>query len=103
MTGANRGLGLEFTRQYADRGATIIATARKPDDAQALNALAADNSNISVEQLDVTDHDRIDELAEKYVDQPIDLLLNNAGIGGGIENQLWGKMNYDTFDLVYGC
>ena len=100
ITGANRGLGLEFTRQYAARGAKIIATARSPERAEALNKLAADNANIVVEQLDVTDHARIDELAAKYVDTPIDLLLNNAGIGGGFENQLFGRMNYDTFDQV---
>src|SRR6056297_3507780 len=58
VTGANRGLGFEFTRQYAARGARIIATARTPAEADALNALAADNPNIVVEQLDVTDHAR---------------------------------------------
>jgi NAD(P)-dependent dehydrogenase (short-subunit alcohol dehydrogenase family) len=100
VTGANRGLGLEFTKQYAERGARIIATARKPEKAEALNALAADNGNITVEKLDVTDHAAIDALAARYVDQSIDLLLNNAGIGGGIENQVFGKMNYDTFDQV---
>jgi NAD(P)-dependent dehydrogenase (short-subunit alcohol dehydrogenase family) len=100
VTGANRGLGLEFTRQYAQRGARILATARKPEKADELNALAAANRNITVDKLDVTDHAAIEALAAKYVDQPIDLLLNNAGIGGGIENQLFGKMNYDTFDQV---
>lgn len=100
VTGANRGLGLEFTKQYAERGARIIATARSPEKAEELNALAAANEKITVEKLDVTDHAAIEELAARYVDQPIDLLLNNAGIGGGIENQLFGKMNYDTFDQV---
>ncbi len=100
VTGANRGLGLEFTRQYAERGAKIIATARKPEKAEALNALAAENGNIVVEKLDVTDHAAIDALAAKYADTPIDLLLNNAGIGGGIQNQLFGRMNYETFDQV---
>jgi len=100
VTGANRGLGLEFTKQYADRGARIIATARTPEKADELNALAAANKNITVEKLDVTDHAAIVELAARYVDQPIDLLLNNAGIGGGIENQMFGKMNYDTFEQV---
>ena len=100
VTGANRGLGLEFTRQYAERGARIIATARKPEKADALNALAADNRNITVEQLDVTDHAMIDALAEKYVDQPIDLLLNNAGIGGNSSDQVFGRMNFDTFDQI---
>lgn len=100
VTGANRGLGFEFTKQYAARGCKVIATARSPERADALNALAADNPAIVVERLDVTDHAQIDALAEKYVDTPIDLLLNNAGIGGGIENQFFGKMNYETFDLV---
>jgi len=100
VTGANRGLGLEFTKQYAARGAHIIATARKPEKAEALNALAADNKNITVEKLDVTDHDAIEALAARYVDQPIDVLLNNAGIGGGFQNQIFGKMNYETFDQV---
>jgi len=99
ITGANRGLGLEFARQYAERGAKIIATARKPDEADDLKALAK-NADVTIEQLDVTDHPAIEALAAKYVDQPIDLLLNNAGIGGGIENQMFGRMNYETFDLV---
>ena len=97
VTGANRGLGLEFTRLYAERGAKIIATARNPESADELNALAAANKNIIVEQLDVTDHAEIEALAEKYTGVPIDLLLNNAGIGGGLENQMFGKMNYDVF------
>jgi len=100
VTGANRGLGLEFTKQYAERGARILATARKPENAEELNDLAAANRNITVEKLDVTDHAAIEALAVRYVDQPIDLLLNNAGIGGGFENQIFGKMNYDTFDQV---
>ena len=59
------------------------------------------NRNIIVEKLDVTDHAAIDALWQpRYVDQPIDMLLNNAGIGGGFQNQLFGKMNYETFDQV---
>jgi NAD(P)-dependent dehydrogenase (short-subunit alcohol dehydrogenase family) len=100
VTGANRGLGLEFTRQYAERGCRIIATARKPEAADALNALAAANKNIIVEQLDVTDHARIEELGVKYQETAIDLLLNNAGIGGGIENQMFGRMNYEVLQKV---
>ena len=100
VTGANRGLGLEFTRQYAERGARIIATARKPGKAEELNALASANKNITVEQLDVTDHDEILALAARYEDQPIDLLLNNAGIGGPSSDQIFGRMNFDTFDQV---
>lgn len=80
ITGSNRGIGFEFVSQYSQRGWNVIATARKPDQAEELNKLAAERNNITVEQLDVTDYERIDELAEKYQDQAIDVLLNNAAI-----------------------
>ncbi|MFW2405238.1 MAG: SDR family oxidoreductase [Gammaproteobacteria bacterium] len=80
ITGANRGIGLEFVRQYSERGWNVIATARKPDQADELRALAAADPKIVVEQLDVTDYPRIEALAEQYKDQPIDILMNNAGL-----------------------
>ncbi|MBT8441222.1 MAG: SDR family oxidoreductase [Gammaproteobacteria bacterium] len=80
ITGANRGIGLEFVRQFSERGWNIIATARKPDQAEQLQELATGDPNIVIEQLDVTDYERIEALAEKYKDQPIDILLNNAGL-----------------------
>lgn len=97
VTGANRGLGLHFTQQYAERGCRVIATCRNPEAAAELNALAALNPNVLVERLDVLDHAAIDELAARYVNMPIDVLLNNAGIGGGTENQLFGRLNYEVF------
>ena len=99
ITGANRGLGLEFAKQYAADGWNVIATARKPEKADDLNALAAANDNITVEQLDVTDHARIDALAEQYKDQPIDILLNNAGISGTPKpGMIFGKLDYDMLN-----
>jgi NAD(P)-dependent dehydrogenase (short-subunit alcohol dehydrogenase family) len=80
ITGANRGIGLEFVQQFSERGWNIIATARTPESADDLNALAKQNNRIVVEQLDVTDFARIDALAAAYKDQPIDILLSNAGI-----------------------
>lgn len=80
ITGTNRGIGLEFVRQLAARDYNVIATARKPEAAEELNALAADHDNVVVEQLDVTDHARIEALAAAYADQPIDILLSNAAI-----------------------
>jgi NAD(P)-dependent dehydrogenase (short-subunit alcohol dehydrogenase family) len=100
ITGANRGLGLEFARQYARRDWRVIATCRDPDDAQQLQALAKGHPALLVEQLDVTDHRGVDALAARYRNYPIDLLLNNAGIGGGTENQLFGKLRYPVFDEV---
>jgi NAD(P)-dependent dehydrogenase (short-subunit alcohol dehydrogenase family) len=103
ITGANRGLGLEFTRQYAADGWHVIACCRQPSEADELNALAAENSDIVVEQLDVNDFAAIDVLAEKYSGKSIDVLLNNAGIIGpipiaeNIERQRFGSMEYDVW------
>jgi len=99
ITGANRGLGLEFARQYAARGWKVIATARDPVAAKELQALAADHDNITVEQLDVTDFAQIDALAVKYKDQPVDVLLNNAGLSGSPSpQQLFQRLDYELFD-----
>jgi NAD(P)-dependent dehydrogenase (short-subunit alcohol dehydrogenase family) len=80
ITGANRGIGLEYVRQMAARGWNVIATARKPAEATELAALAKEHPQVVVEALDVTDHAAIDALAAKYKDQPIDILLLNAGL-----------------------
>ena len=78
ITGSNRGIGLGLVEEYSSHNWNVIATARDPDRAEELKKLAGNNKNIIIEQLDVTDHARIDELAEKYKGQPIDILLNNA-------------------------
>ena len=75
ITGANRGLGLEFARQYKEAGWQVIGTARKPDSATDLRELG-----VTVLQLDVTDDDSVAGLAENLSGQPIDMLINNAGI-----------------------
>ena len=75
VTGANRGLGLEFARQYAADGWTVIGTARRPAGADQLRELG-----VELMQLDVTDQAGIAALAEALGDRPIDMLINNAGI-----------------------
>ncbi len=80
ITGANRGIGLEFVRQYAARDWNVIATARKPGRADELQTLAAEYKHVVIEQLDVTDFDRIDALAAKYAEQTVDVLISNAGL-----------------------
>jgi NAD(P)-dependent dehydrogenase (short-subunit alcohol dehydrogenase family) len=101
VTGANRGIGLELARQYAARGWNVIATARKPDEAAELRKLAAAHpGSVTVEVLDVADHAAIDALARRLAGRPVDLLLHNAGISGGVPNQLFGRMNYDVFRQV---
>ena len=96
ITGANRGLGLEFARQYAADGWRIIATCRDPLKAQGLAPLPG---NIEVHTLDVTDNTQIQALAKTLKKEPIDLLLNNAGIYGprpaklgGIDYAAWADV-----------
>ncbi len=97
ITGANRGIGLELARNYSERGWTVIATARKPEKADELNAIAKNNPKVSVERLDVLDLEQVNALAEKYKGQPIDVLLNNAAILGAKEPQMLGNYDYDLF------
>lgn len=97
VTGANRGIGLELARQYAARGWEVIATARKPDEAKALTDIAAKHANLRVETLDLADHGTIDRLKDKLSGRPIDILIHNAGISGGVPAQMLGRMNYDAF------
>lgn len=75
ITGANRGIGLEFARQYANDGWIVIGTARKPGGAEELQATGA-----RVVQLDVLDQDSVAAMANLLEGKAIDLLINNAGI-----------------------
>lgn len=100
VTGANRGIGLEFVRHYADAGYAVIATARNPASADDLRALADDNPKITVEELDVNDFTEIDALALKYEGSAIDVLINNAGITGRPDRQRFGNIDYATFAAV---
>jgi NAD(P)-dependent dehydrogenase (short-subunit alcohol dehydrogenase family) len=103
ITGANRGIGFEFARQYAADGWDVIACCRKPEKADTLQALAHTNPAVRIEKLDVTDDENSAALAEKLKDTPIDLLINAAGIfsgaGPGInamsgdESQVFGSVD----------
>ncbi len=98
VTGSNRGIGLEFVRQYAAKGWVVIATTRRPQQAQRLQQLADENSNIRVELLDVTNGEHLAALAAKYRNQPIDVLINNAGLSGDFRgpSQRFGSLDYDA-------
>jgi len=93
ITGANRGLGLEFARQYAAAGWRVIATCREPDEAADLNAL---DGNIQVESMDVTDQASVDMVKTALDGQTIDLLINNAGVYGP-RSKGRDDMDYDAF------
>lgn len=79
ITGASRGIGLEFVRQYAAQGWKVLAACRDPAAAAELNKLGGD---VSLFALDVDDDASIDQLAKRLKGVPIDVLINNAGISG---------------------
>jgi NAD(P)-dependent dehydrogenase (short-subunit alcohol dehydrogenase family) len=76
ITGAARGLGLDFTKQYAAKGWKIHACARKPD------GLKGIKGDIHHHALEVTDYKAVKALAAKLKDETIDVLICNAGVGG---------------------
>jgi NAD(P)-dependent dehydrogenase (short-subunit alcohol dehydrogenase family) len=90
ITGANRGIGIEFVRQYAAVGWKVIATCRNPI---GVGDLAKVEGNIEVHGLDVTDQYSIARLAKDLDGMAIDLLLNSAGV--------FGPRNYTFNDLEY--
>jgi NAD(P)-dependent dehydrogenase (short-subunit alcohol dehydrogenase family) len=110
ITGANRGIGLEFVRQYAHDGWTVIACCRSPSRATELLSFSRDHEAISVESLDVADTRSVSALAQKLRATPIDLLINNAGIysgadrarfaGSGDISQSFGTIDYDAWEQV---
>jgi NAD(P)-dependent dehydrogenase (short-subunit alcohol dehydrogenase family) len=94
ITGANRGIGLEFTKQYAADGWQVLACCRHPQSALDLQALAQANHNIKIYGLDVTDFAQIDALALQLRHESIDLLINNAGV---YPSSSFGDVDYDAF------
>jgi len=82
ITGANRGIGLELTRQFAADGWRVLACCRDPSGAESLRALAADNDAVRIHALDVTDYARMRALAAELARESIDVLLSNAGVYG---------------------
>lgn len=82
ITGSNRGLGFQFAKQYAELGYTVIATSRSPKDDAELKALAAKHKTVVIEELDVLDEAELKALSAKYKGEPIDILINNAGVLG---------------------
>ena len=92
ITGANRGLGLEFAKQYARDGYRVFATARTPS--AELKALAETERAVSLHPLEVTDPASVQALAQALKGEPIDELIANAGWMGP-ERQRLGSIDYD--------
>ncbi len=94
VTGANRGLGLEFCRQYAEAGWKVLACCRKPEDAADLRSLAVKHPALSLHTLDVADFASADRLSGELADESIDVLLLNAGVYADSGQNGFGAMDY---------
>ena len=95
VTGANRGLGLEFSKQLQDKGYEVIGTARSPEKANELKATGA-----RVEQLDVASAESVEALASRLRDVPIEILINNAGMLDRSDSSL-DTLNFDVMERTF--
>ena len=103
ITGANRGLGLEFVRQYQDKDMTIHACCRNPDAANELNSLAnSSGGSTQVHRMEVSDPSEVRAVADALKGVAIDRLINNAGILGTIidqpGNSAFGSLDYSAWE-----
>lgn len=98
ITGANRGIGMELSRQYAIDGWRVFACSRVPALSTELNELAKQFlEQVTVCPLDVTKHEQIEKLAQELSSEPIDLLVNNAGIYPASRSDGFGKTDYEAW------
>ena len=95
ITGANRGIGLEYAKQFIAKGYEVIGTARKPAKAEALKKLGA-----TILQLDVTDQKSIDALDKALDGKSIDILINNAGYFDRVDVSL-DKVDIASMERTY--
>ena len=94
VTGANRGLGLEFVRQYAEAGARVIAVCRAPAAARELAAIArSSEGRVSLVAADVSDDASMAALKAALGDQPIDIVIANAGVMGPKQQDRPGRLD----------
>lgn len=96
VTGASRGLGVEFVKQLSEKGYRVFATVRRQADADKAKALGA---NVTVLVGELGEHAGIDALVKQLGDTPIDVLVNNAGVNG--EDRAMGKLSWSEFERVY--
>jgi NAD(P)-dependent dehydrogenase (short-subunit alcohol dehydrogenase family) len=100
ITGYDRGIGLALTREFVSRGWRVIATCRDPARATELKELATGHPGVTIERLDVADNAAIDALSARLREQPIDALINNAGVIGDFDAQRFSTLAPDEFQRV---
>src|SRR5215831_199157 len=86
VTGSNRGIGLELVRQLLARGDRVEAACRRPDEARELRELQKTGARMHA--VDVADSASVAAFARALGDRPIDLVINNAGVFGGMRQRV---------------
>jgi len=100
ITGANRGLGFEFTRQYLAEGHAVIAACRNPHTAESLQRLERDSRGaLTLLEVDVADGASVKRAASRVSSPTIDILVNCAGVIGE-HGQTIGSLDYDDWMRV---
>lgn len=92
ITGANRGIGLEMVRSFAEDGWRVIACCRHPEKSKELKEISG---QVELHKLDVTDGLAVASLARELAGEPIDILINNAGVMGPRSG--FGETDYDDW------
>ena len=101
ITGANRGLGLEFVRQYLANGRKVLATCRDMDGAfELINLNKEFSGRLQILELDLFSDNSINKLSEILSDTPIDLFVNNAGMMG-VRNLKLGEVSGGSWEEVF--
>ena len=101
ITGTNRGLGLELVKQYLDQGRKVFATCRDLSKSIELENLRKNaEGRLEIVELNLFSNDSINEVSNIFLDQPIDLFINNAGMMGP-RNISLGAVNGDAWAEVF--
>lgn len=100
ITGANRGIGLALTKAFLAAGWQVYATCRDIKNAKALKQLQSATGNLTLLELDVTDHQAITALSQDLADVSLDLLINNAGYYGP-KGYGFGNTDVDEWRKVF--
>ena len=101
ITGTNRGIGLEFVKQYLGEGCQVIACCRNPGKAEELQSLkGAYPDTLDIYRLDISNFEMIEELSNTLKNIPIDILINNAGVYGG-NNNSFQNIDYQDWSSTF--
>ena len=98
ITGSARGIGFQLAKQYAEAGNRVLATCRNPDKADNLKTVAAASKGLmTIHRMDVSNMESVRSAAAEIGGLPIDIIINNAGVWGGLAGQVLDNMDYDNW------